>query len=158
MTKVTLDEIKSFVAGAIERSGGRKSHRSFLIQDKKTLVEMLMNSKASINQIARTLGTISRFDSEAKWVGRINAWTTYYKAGRLDVEKAVAIQKPKVETLGITGSRLKAVVQEYLKYGVAAEEILRIVESECSQHSKSKLIEETKEYLKARGLTIQDLQ
>lgn len=160
MSKVTVSDIKTFVIGALGRSTGVKHHRVFLVQDKKTLIEMVKCCDSSTAKISQALSTLSHYDSEAKWVGRINTWSAYHRQGRLNTENAVAIQKPRQEepVKLMTGSRLKAVVREYLGYGMKEEEILRIVGSECLQHEKRKVIKEMKDYMTARGLTIQDLQ
>ncbi|UOL48560.1 hypothetical protein QGX12_gp084 [Pseudomonas phage Kremar] len=77
----------------------------------------------------------------------------------MNVEKAVAVQRPtQVDGATVTGSRLKAVVREYLDYGITDEEVLRIVGAECLQHGKSKVIKEMKDYMNARGLTLDDLK
>jgi hypothetical protein len=161
MSKVSVTDIKSFMTEAMARSTTNRSgtHRTFLVQDKNTFIEMCKNCLATTVHIAKVLSSLSIHDTEAKWVGRINTWSCYHRDGRLEVEKAVAVQRPKqVDGAVVTGSRLKAVVREYLDYGITDEEVLRIVGAECLQHGKSKVIKEMKDYMNARGLTLDDLK
>lgn len=154
----TMNDIKYFATQALTRSSGTVDHRVFLIQDKKVLINMVKSSRRSVLCVAKQLATVS--DTECKWRNRISEWVKAERAGRLNVEQAVAVQRTKPST-GYKLNPMHETIAEMVKNGRTLADIescFAIAFDRVKDDVKKAALASVEVILKARGLTLDDIK
>lgn len=163
MLQTTIHQIIDFVADAVKRSNGGGGSRFFLIEDKKTVIEMIRDCSLSQTKIAQHLAT--HWDDYQKWMGRFTSWGCAYNKGQLNVQMAVAVQRPKriVEKQTSEDRLLQAMADMFHEEGKSFEDIQKTID-QCFAWLKEDHTHYLRELLdelladKGRGATIEDLK
>lgn len=165
MKYTTISEIVLFVREAVKRATGagdmyKYGQRIFLIEDKKTIIEMVRNCLSTQAAIASELAL--SWDDKKKWLGRFMTWGRAYNAGQLDVQRAVAIQRPKtvVKPTEMLDS-FKLIIEYELREGKSIQTIVdrafEVAHAWKTERANNTLVD-IEALLKSKGLTLDDLK
>lgn len=91
------------------------------------------------------------------WHSKLERWSSQSKAGRFNIENAVAVRKH-IPAIAAADGRLDQAVFALLEEGRTQEQILTLVGEAMLKHGKVKIAKELKDYMEARGITIDDLK
>lgn len=171
MKYTTISEIVLFVRDAVKRASGagdmyKYGQRIFLIEDKKIIIEMVRNCLSTQAAIAGELAC--SWDDKKKWLGRFMTWGRAYNAGQLDVQRAVAIQRPKpvAATLEpISYRQLGELITALLERDGNVLEVQTICMERCGKYEEGQKVKlandslvDIEALLKSKGLTLDDLK
>lgn len=159
MLQTTIKQITDFMIGAIARSNGGGGARVFLIEDKKKIVEMVRDCALSQSKIAKHLS--QHWDDYQKWLGRFNVWGVAYNKGQLNIERAVAVQRPKPQPQPQPIDSFKLLIEHGLRGGKSIQDIVDRafeVAHAWKVERANDTLGDVEALLKSKGLSLDDLK